>query len=158
MPQTSTKIVDAPVAVTQQSVPVEAETSSLDRPMERVEAASVAVHQQGCCESNSKKRKSTLESDTIVDEASDRDASRTSTSTCAVSCETCGLVQRKECTRVVDETEVQGPEDELVHVAPNMEAGGSHPPRHVEPGMGRRTARDPPNGRVPSAPRKECST
>ena len=33
----------------------------------------------------------------------------------------------EECTRVVDESEAQGPEDELVPVAPNMGAGGSHP-------------------------------
>ena len=37
------------------------------------------------------------------------------------------LVQGGECTRVVDESEVQGPEDGLVPVAPNMGAGGSHP-------------------------------
>ena len=81
------KIVDAPVAVTQPSVPAEAER-----------------------ESCSKKRKST--SDEMVDEASDHDAF--------------GLVQGRECTRVADESEVQGPEDELVPVAPNMGAGGSH--------------------------------
>ena len=28
---------------------------------------------------------------------------------------------------MVDESEAQGPEDELVPVAPNMGAGGSHP-------------------------------
>ena len=33
----------------------------------------------------------------------------------------------RECVQVVDETEVQGPERELVHVALNMGAGGSHP-------------------------------
>ena len=80
------KIVDAPVTVTQPSVPAEAER-----------------------ESCSKKRKSTFESDEMVDEASDLDAF--------------GL----ECTRVEDESEAQGPEDELVPVAPNMGAGGSHP-------------------------------
>ena len=48
-----------------------------------------------------------------VDEASDLDAF--------------GLVQGGQCTRVVDESEAQGPEDELVPVAPNMGAGGSHP-------------------------------
>ena len=84
------KIVDAPVTVTQPSVPAEAER-----------------------ESCSKKRKSTFESDEMVDEASDLDAF--------------GLVQGGECTRVVDESEAQGPEDELVPVAPNMGAGGSHP-------------------------------
>ena len=84
------KIVDAPVTVTQPSVPAEAER-----------------------ESCSKKRKSAFESDEMVDEASDLDAF--------------GLVQGGECTRVVDESEAQGPEDELVPVAPNMGAGGSHP-------------------------------
>ena len=84
------KIVDAPVTVTQPSVPAEAER-----------------------ESCSKKRKSAFESDEMVDEASDLDAF--------------GLVQGGECTRVVDESEVQGPEDGLVPVAPNMGAGGSHP-------------------------------
>ena len=64
-------------------------------------------------ESCSKKRKSAFESDEMVDEASDLDAF--------------GLVQGEECTRVVDESEVQGPEDGLVPVAPNMGAGGSHP-------------------------------
>ena len=83
------KIVDAPVAVTQPSVPAEAER-----------------------ESCSKKRKSAFESDEMVDEASDLDAF--------------GLVQGEECTRVVGESEAQGPEDELVPVAPNMGAGGSH--------------------------------
>ena len=84
------KIVDAPVAVTQPSVPAEAER-----------------------ESCSKKRKSTFENDEMVDEASDLDAF--------------GLVQGVECTRVVDESKVKGPEDELVPVAPNMGASGSHP-------------------------------
>ena len=93
------KIVDALVAVTQQSVPVEAETLSQDRPIEWVD-----------------------------------DASRASTSTCIVPRETGVLVQRGESVQVVDETGVQGPEcggqgplHELVQVAPNMVAGGTHP-------------------------------
>ena len=40
--------------------------------------------------------------------------------------EATSLVQGRDCGREEDETDAQGPGSELVQVAPNMEAGGSH--------------------------------
>ena len=95
--------------------------------------------------------------------ASDPDVCLTSTSTCEVSCETCGLVQEEECLEVNETRERgqgKGLEHDLLQVAPNMEAGGSHPRRRqrrseswkVDP----TAARDPSNDRVPGAPGKEA--
>ena len=69
--------------------------------------------------------------------------------------EATSLVQGGDCGREEDETDTQGPGSELVQVAPNMEAGGSHPPGHNGPGVGQRAARDPSDGRVSGATRKK---
>ena len=61
------KIVDAPVAVTQQAVPVE--NLSQDRPTEWVHDAPVAVQEQDYRKLAPKKRKSTFESDMMVDKS-----------------------------------------------------------------------------------------
>ena len=57
------------------------------------------------------------------------------------------LVQGGEHRSKEDETHAQGPGSELVQVAPNMGAGGSHPPGHDRTGVGRRAARDPSDDR-----------
>ena len=61
----------------------------------------------------------------------ERDVHRASAASCEVSCETHSLVQGKVCTLEVDGTRERNAAEEgegldLVHVAPNMEAGGSH--------------------------------
>ena len=116
------KVMDIPVISERQMSMMNQVQKTVEVPqiqyVDKIVDAPVAVTQPSVPaeaerESCSKKRKSAFESDEMVDEASDLDAF--------------GLVQGGECTRVVDESEAQGPEDELVPVAPNMGAGGSHP-------------------------------
>ena len=58
------------------------------------------------------------------------------------------LSQGGDCEHEEDETDAQVPGSELVQVAPNMGAGGSHPQATMGPGMGQRAARDPSDDRV----------
>ena len=98
------KVVEAPVELAQQSVPVEAESW--------VEDVSVGT------QTVSRKRKLSMETESAesADGMSDVEPGGVDETS----------VQGPE-PGGVDETGVQGPEDKLVHVAPNMGAGGSHP-------------------------------
>ena len=60
-----------------------------------------------------------------------------------------GLVQEEESRREMDETRERhaaGEDPDLLQVAPNMEAGGSHLQGGANRGLDPRSARDPPNG------------
>ena len=95
------KIVEAPVVVTHQPVAVDAEASV------RVEDVSVGT------QTVSRKRKLSMETES-ADGMSDAER---------------GLVQGRECRHEVDETRERhaaGEDLDLLPVAPNMEAGGSH--------------------------------
>ena len=98
------KVVEAPVELAQQSVTVEAESW--------VEDVSVGT------QTVSRKRKLSMETESAesADGMSDVEPDGVDETS----------VQGPE-PGGVDETGVQGPEDKLVHVAPNMGAGGSHP-------------------------------
>ena len=187
------KIVDAPVVVAQQSVPMDAETLSQGQCFQRIEDDSVAVKQQGCERPLSpKKRRLPVETESGFEscEQLDLDAESNherfkdlvlpSSQSCLereILCvsiassdegghdagdgstegwtevkkrgrkkptkkstassdgeeeelkqqaEATSLVQGGDCGREEDETDTQSPGSELVQVAPNMEAGGSH--------------------------------
>ena len=118
-------------------VPVDAETVSL------VEEVSVGT------QTVSRKRKLSMETES-ADGMSDSEH---------------GLVQGEESRSEMDETRARhaaGDDLDLLPVAPNMEAGGSHLQATAEGreganrGLGPRLARDPPNGRVPGASGREA--
>ena len=140
------KIVDAPVVVAHQPVPVDAEALSQTQSVERVGDISVVTQLA------SRKRKSSMETESAesVDEMSDAAH---------------GLVEGEACRLKVNETRERSAAEEgegldLLQVAPERGGLWLTPPGHNRGGANRgldaRPARDPPNGRVPGAPGKKA--
>ena len=127
------KVVEAPVAAAQQSVPVDAE-------FEDVSVGTQTV---------SRKRKISMETESAESADGTSDTEH-------------GLVQGGESRREMDETRenhAAGEDLDLLPVAPNMEAGGSHLQAMTEEERieiwTQDLREDPPNGRVLGASGKE---